>query len=157
MFKRLPSEKSYPDYYVIIKQPIDLSIIRSKLEDRSYHSTEEFRCDFKLMFQNAKTYNMAGSQIFEDAVSLENLFESLAKELFGVETIPKYKEHTKVYVEWEDSAWYEAFIEKIRKKADGLIIYRVKYLDGTYANVSEDRMKVKYTYTVVSDTITVYI
>lgn len=122
---------------------MDLAGIRSKLKDRSYTSIEDFSKEFKLVFSNAKEYNITESQIYEDAVILEKAFEDLEKKYLSPETGPKYKEGTKVYVEWGDSVWYESTIEKIRKRVEDTIIYRVKYHDGSHANVSEDHMKVR--------------
>ena len=136
----------YPDYYVLIKRPMDLSTIRNKLKDRSYTSLEEFKSDFKLVFSNAKEYNITESQIYEDTVTLEQIFDDLEKKHFVAEVIPKYKEGTRVFVEWGDSIWYESMIEKIRKRVEAHFIYRVKYHDGSYANVSEEHMKVGTTF-----------
>jgi vancomycin resistance protein YoaR len=118
-------------------------MIRTKLKNLSYTSVEEFKQDFKLMFSNAKEYNLVGSQIFEDTVALENVFDKLEKETFKTQMTPKYQENTKVYVKWGDSTWYQSSVEKIRKKVDGFITYRVKYHDGSYDNVSEDHIKVR--------------
>ncbi|MGH0131784.1 UNVERIFIED_CONTAM: hypothetical protein FKN15_053150 [Acipenser sinensis] len=47
-------------YYQIIKKPMDLSVIRSKLNKRSplcYYTTEEFVADVFLMFRNCAKFN----------------------------------------------------------------------------------------------------
>lgn len=101
------------------------------------------------MFNNAREYNVTESQIFEDAIILESVFDNLEKETFKTEVVPKYQENTKVYVEWGDSTWYESVIVKIRKKIDDLITYRVKYYDGSYANVPEDHIKVSKVFKII--------
>ena len=38
-----------------------------------YYSEEEFMADVHLMFENARMFNEEGSQIYADAIKLENL------------------------------------------------------------------------------------
>lgn len=64
---RLPSKRQYPDYYALIKRPVALDDIKSKLERREYPSLEDLRQDFDTCFRNAKRYNMKESQIWKDA------------------------------------------------------------------------------------------
>lgn len=50
-------------YYQIIKRPIDLSVIRAKLNKRNsryYSSPEEFVADVCLMFRNCAKFNYVG-------------------------------------------------------------------------------------------------
>lgn len=54
-------------YYQIIKRPIDLSVIRAKLNKRSdhfYSSPEEFVADICLMFRNCAKFNYVGFFLF---------------------------------------------------------------------------------------------
>ena len=46
-----------PDYYKVIKKPMDLSIIREKLHSLQYASAVDFVKDVRLMLSNCKTYN----------------------------------------------------------------------------------------------------
>ncbi|TPX43013.1 hypothetical protein SeLEV6574_g05290 [Synchytrium endobioticum] len=78
MFEELPDRKTYADYYQEIKNPICLDIIREKLEGGEYDTPAKFEADMKLMFNNAQTYNQEGSEIYEDAVELQKLFEKLS-------------------------------------------------------------------------------
>lgn len=66
-FMRLPSKRQYPDYYALIKHPIALDDIKSKLESREYASLQDVLQDLETCFRNAKRYNMKDSQIFKDA------------------------------------------------------------------------------------------
>mmetsp|Transcript_12631 Transcript_12631/g.20583 ORF Transcript_12631/g.20583 Transcript_12631/m.20583 type:complete len:300 (+) Transcript_12631:234-1133(+) len=74
LFKSLPSASDYPDYYKIISNPIDLRTIMEKLNADRYRSIEEFKKDFDLLFSNAQTYNMPGSQVFLDSKKLQRVF-----------------------------------------------------------------------------------
>lgn len=46
-----------PDYYRVIKNPIDLSVIKEKLHSLQYTSAVDFVKDFRLMITNCRTYN----------------------------------------------------------------------------------------------------
>jgi len=69
-FLQKPPKKKYPDYYVIIQQPIALDDIKKRLETNQYPSLEAVKQDFELLFNNAKQYNLPESQIFLDAKDL---------------------------------------------------------------------------------------
>ncbi|CAG2123176.1 unnamed protein product, partial [Medioppia subpectinata] len=44
-------------YYQVIEEPIDLSAIEKRIEDREYETFEEVENDFKLMVNNCETFN----------------------------------------------------------------------------------------------------
>eukprot|EP00012_Vannella_robusta_P009085 CAMPEP_0206205910 /NCGR_PEP_ID=MMETSP0166-20121206/14538_1 /ASSEMBLY_ACC=CAM_ASM_000260 /TAXON_ID=95228 /ORGANISM="Vannella robusta, Strain DIVA3 518/3/11/1/6" /LENGTH=194 /DNA_ID=CAMNT_0053626093 /DNA_START=152 /DNA_END=736 /DNA_ORIENTATION=+ len=81
LFMVLPSPKDYADYYRLIKDPIDITTISQRIEDDYYNSISSFQADIDLLFNNAKRYNVEGSQVHTDAVFLQNLCHSLLKEL----------------------------------------------------------------------------
>ncbi|KAL3436043.1 hypothetical protein BDV09DRAFT_166184 [Aspergillus tetrazonus] len=70
-FERLPDKGVYPDYYVEIKDPIAIDIIKRKSKRKKYNSVDHFMKDMDLMFNNAKAYNQPESQIYKDAVDLQ--------------------------------------------------------------------------------------
>lgn len=51
---------AFQDYYTIIKQPMDMSQIKRKLENHEYSRSQECIDDFRLMFSNCITYNKPG-------------------------------------------------------------------------------------------------
>ncbi|RXM27165.1 Suppression of tumorigenicity 5 protein [Acipenser ruthenus] len=72
-------------YYQIIKKPIDLSVIRSKLNKRSplcYYTPEEFVADVFLMFRNCAKFNYPDSEVAQAGSSLEAFFNEKLKEVF---------------------------------------------------------------------------
>ncbi|XP_062973319.1 tripartite motif-containing protein 66 [Elgaria multicarinata webbii] len=72
-------------YYQIIKRPMDLSIIRKKLQknDKLHYSTsEELVADVRLMFWNCATFNYPDSEVAEAGRCLEIFFESKLKEIY---------------------------------------------------------------------------
>nr|CAD7398151.1 unnamed protein product [Timema cristinae] len=66
IFQKLPSKNEYPDYYEVIKRPIDLERIGQKLKSNQYESLEDMVSDFVLMFDNACKYNEPDSQIYKE-------------------------------------------------------------------------------------------
>lgn len=80
-FKKLPTKSELPDYYQVIQQPIDLNQIKKKNKQSQYRSTMELAEDIELLVNNAKNYNMDGSQIFEDAKLLLELFNKALSNL----------------------------------------------------------------------------
>ncbi|CAI4232066.1 unnamed protein product [Auanema sp. JU1783] len=74
--------KEVPDYYDIIRKPIDLRTMMNKIKNRCYDSPEDVREDLSLLISNCKLYNEEGSEIFECAVQLDGFFDDNIKELF---------------------------------------------------------------------------
>ncbi|XP_047146441.1 protein polybromo-1 isoform X1 [Hydra vulgaris] len=68
VFEKLPSRLEYPDYYQLIKRPIDLSYISSRIN--KYTSIDDLEQDLMLLFNNACHYNEPDSQIYKDAIVL---------------------------------------------------------------------------------------
>ncbi|XP_038122175.1 protein polybromo-1 isoform X2 [Culex quinquefasciatus] len=90
IFMKLPSKnkKEYPDYYDIIKNPLDLDRIEQKLRKNAYDSVDELSADFMLMFENACKYNEPDSQIYKDALCLQQLIIQTKQALRSDETVP---------------------------------------------------------------------
>ena len=59
------------DYFDIIKHPIDLSTIKSKLDDRQYKNVLEFSADLRLMFTNCYRYNAADHDVHKFGKKLQ--------------------------------------------------------------------------------------
>lgn len=57
--------QEYPDYYEVIKRPIDLEKISQKLKTSAYESLEEVAQDLILMCDNACKYNEPDSQLYK--------------------------------------------------------------------------------------------
>jgi hypothetical protein len=55
-FKEPVDVNQYPNYYNVITDPMDLSIIRSNLNKDHYLNPRQLRDDFRLMFDNVKTF-----------------------------------------------------------------------------------------------------
>ena len=66
----------YPDYYEVIKQPIAMSTIRKRITSNYYKSVLDFREDWRLMFNNARTYNQEGSWVYVDSEEMQKVFDA---------------------------------------------------------------------------------
>jgi hypothetical protein len=51
--KKCPLKRLFPMYYELILKPIDLTIIRNKLDNGEYFSYDLFEQDLLLLFKNA--------------------------------------------------------------------------------------------------------
>ncbi|XP_010339783.1 tripartite motif-containing protein 66 isoform X3 [Saimiri boliviensis] len=72
-------------YYQIIKRPMDLSIIRRKLQKKDpahYTTPEEVVSDVHLMFWNCAKFNYPDSEVAEAGRCLEVFFEGWLKEIY---------------------------------------------------------------------------
>ncbi|KAM5578273.1 transcription factor GTE4-like [Rosa sericea] len=63
------------DYHIIIKSPMDLGTIKSRLIKNWYKSPKEFAEDVRLTFDNAMTYNPPGQDVHVMAEQLAKIFE----------------------------------------------------------------------------------
>lgn len=97
-FMKLPSKKELPDYYEVIRRPVDISKILGKIEEEKvkvfcnsfthmcikyffllhlqYDSLDGLEKDFLLLVANTQRYNEDGSLIYEDSIVLESVFIS---------------------------------------------------------------------------------
>jgi ATP-dependent helicase STH1/SNF2 len=96
LFYKLPSKKDYPEYcmsealfvlrslltsytVIIILKPICLDQIKKKISTWKYETLDENVADFRLMFNNARTFNDESSIVYRDA----NLMEAAFNEKFA--------------------------------------------------------------------------
>jgi bromodomain-containing factor 1 len=87
-----------PDYYKVIKHPMDLATINSKLENDQYANAEEFEEDIRLMFRNCYTYNGVGSEVYNMGKTLEAVFNKKWAE----KPVPQSKQKGKTKVSRDD-------------------------------------------------------
>ncbi|XP_024117611.2 histone lysine acetyltransferase CREBBP-like [Oryzias melastigma] len=65
-----------PDYFDIVKNPIDLSTIKRKLDTGQYQEPWQYVDDVWLMFNNAWLYNRKTSRVYKYCSKLAEVFES---------------------------------------------------------------------------------
>uniref|UniRef100_A0A4W5LJB5 Bromodomain testis associated n=1 Tax=Hucho hucho TaxID=62062 RepID=A0A4W5LJB5_9TELE len=75
-----------PDYYTIIKTPMDLSTIKKRLQNNYYWKAMECIQDFNKLFTNCYVYNRPGDDIVLMAQALEKIFLQRVAEMPQEET-----------------------------------------------------------------------
>merc|ERR1712062_904889 len=75
-FMKLPTRKELPDYYDVIRKPVDITKILTKIEDM-----DALERDFMLLCANTQKYNEDGSLIHEDSIVLQSVFTNAREKL----------------------------------------------------------------------------
>lgn len=70
-----PVALNIPDYFEVVKQPMDLGTIRKKLDTGTYARADQFEADVRLVFSNCYAYNPVDSDVSRMARDLEALFD----------------------------------------------------------------------------------
>uniref|UniRef100_A0A8D2NKZ1 RING-type E3 ubiquitin transferase n=1 Tax=Zosterops lateralis melanops TaxID=1220523 RepID=A0A8D2NKZ1_ZOSLA len=85
-----PVSPTVPDYYKIIKKPMDLSTIKKRLEvsNSFYTKPEDFVADFRLIFQNCAEFNEPNSEVADAGMKLEAYFEDHLRNLYPDRKFP---------------------------------------------------------------------
>merc|ERR1711892_451765 len=80
-FYKLPSKKELPDYYEIIRKPVDIAKIQQRIEEEKYEDMDDLERDFMVLCKNPQHYNEEGSLIFEDSIVLQSIFTNARERL----------------------------------------------------------------------------
>ncbi|KNE63234.1 hypothetical protein AMAG_08383 [Allomyces macrogynus ATCC 38327] len=81
------------DYFDVIKHPMDLKTIGSRLEE--YESPEEVLDDLRLMLQNAITYNHRETAVYKDSFKFYRIICDEWRKTFGIRGLPALEPHSK--------------------------------------------------------------
>ena len=71
-----PIALGIPHYTEVIKEPMDLSTMRRKVDVGEYETLAEFEADMRLMFNNCYTFNPVGTDVYNLGSQLEAVFNS---------------------------------------------------------------------------------
>ncbi|KAK9129227.1 hypothetical protein Sjap_009714 [Stephania japonica] len=84
VFSEPVDPEELPDYHEIVKDPMDFSTVRKKLDDGAYSCLEEFEKDVFLICSNAMQYNAPDTIYFRQARTMQELakknFENLRQD-----------------------------------------------------------------------------
>ncbi|KAK2012016.1 hypothetical protein LZ32DRAFT_317325 [Colletotrichum eremochloae] len=72
-----PVALAIPTYFTIIKRPMDLGTIMTKIKNYDYQSIKDFQTDIKLVFKNCYKFNQPGQPVYEQGQQLELIFRNL--------------------------------------------------------------------------------
>ena len=75
IFHRKVNKRIVPDYYATIQEPMALSTIKQKLNQRTYQDFSSFVRDFALIPHNAQVFNRPESGAFQDALVIKQQLE----------------------------------------------------------------------------------
>ncbi|KAM4577577.1 putative global transcription activator SNF2L2 isoform 2-T4 [Odontesthes bonariensis] len=81
VFVQLPSRKELPEYYELIRKPVDFKKIKERVRNHKYRNVGDLEKDVMLLCQNAQTFNLEGSQIYEDSIVLQSVFKSARQKI----------------------------------------------------------------------------
>ncbi|KAJ1311623.1 hypothetical protein OPQ81_010100 [Rhizoctonia solani] len=77
-----PVDATYvPNYYKVIKKPMDLSTMRRKLENNEYPNANAFHNDFKQMMRNCQQFNPPGTVVYIAGQEMDRIFKEKWKNL----------------------------------------------------------------------------
>ncbi|CAG0896809.1 unnamed protein product [Cyprideis torosa] len=80
-FFDLPDESQHPNYYRLIKEPMDLQLIDMRIRQKQYRTLRDFIGDLNKIFSNARVYFAVGSEVSSNATALEGYVVSKLKSL----------------------------------------------------------------------------
>ncbi|ODV62128.1 histone acetyltransferase GCN5 [Ascoidea rubescens DSM 1968] len=69
-----------PNYYDVIKEPMDLQTMENNFENRVYEKFEQFVYDARLIFNNCRKFNQGSAYYIKTANRLEKFFNEKLKE-----------------------------------------------------------------------------
>lgn len=84
-FREAVNEKMAPLYYEVIQNPIDLSIMKKKIDDRLYVDFSEVEKDFKLLINNCETYNGPGNGYTLLSYTIWRVFKRAVKRFLNLD------------------------------------------------------------------------
>ncbi|TMW66347.1 hypothetical protein Poli38472_004112 [Pythium oligandrum] len=76
-----PVALSIPNYFKIVRRPMDLGTIKKKLDAGIYKHMDQFAEDVRLTFNNAKTYNSEDQDVYNLAKDMLNDFNAEMRKL----------------------------------------------------------------------------
>ena len=65
-----------PDYFDVIKEPVDLKMLAARIKDKYYSSKEAFVRDLYLMCENCLKYNDETTVFYQNALELQDYIRS---------------------------------------------------------------------------------
>lgn len=81
-----PIKLNIPDYFDVVKHPMDFGTIKKKLNNNFYSCADEMLKDFELVFSNCKLYNPPESDVVSMCNQILALYQSQIRSL-GLDTM----------------------------------------------------------------------
>jgi hypothetical protein len=71
-----PVVDNVPNYFDVVKHPMDLNTIRTKMNNGAYKNGSEFEADVRLIFQNCYEYWTQDDPVWKTCQEFENYFDT---------------------------------------------------------------------------------
>lgn len=84
LFRHEIKSKYVSDYYKVVKRGMCFDIIAYKIRNNIYTNIKEFSSDMYRIFDNCRLYNQYGSEAYEVANVVQNLFNQKMVECFSI-------------------------------------------------------------------------
>lgn len=81
-----------PNYYNIIKRPMDVGTIIKRVQNRYYHRVDSLISDFRLVISNCFTFNRPGDVVYRNCQKLEKFFHRILNKMPKGEEKPSTKD-----------------------------------------------------------------
>ncbi|KAI9327044.1 hypothetical protein BDR26DRAFT_1012954 [Obelidium mucronatum] len=78
-----PVAFNLPTYFDVIKEPMDLSTLKTLLTDSKITTIKEFKHAAALIFKNAMAFNAPSTQVYQDAQLLLDMLKTEVRQYFG--------------------------------------------------------------------------
>ena len=72
----------------MIKTPIAMSLLRKRAQGNYYKDVQQYRAEWRLLFDNARTYNVEGSLVYIDADEMEKVLDETFRRLTVCSCLP---------------------------------------------------------------------
>ena len=76
-----PAKDNVPDYFNVIKNPMDFGTIKQRLNTNYYHRMQEFLDDMQLVFDNCSKFNGEDNTIGKIGKLVRDEFKKLYEQL----------------------------------------------------------------------------
>merc|ERR1712123_103265 len=134
-FYKLPSRKELPDYYEVIRKPVDIAKIQQRIEEEKYEDMDDLERDFMVLCKNTQHYNEEGSLIFEDSIVLQSVFTNARERLEQEPDEPEVEDAGEAI---DDEGSRSSKKRRKKKKQDGSKSAKKKKKQPVYDSEDED-------------------
>ncbi|THV75028.1 hypothetical protein D6D29_00117 [Aureobasidium pullulans] len=87
VFQRMVNKRLLPVYYDIIQEPMAMSTIKSKINNKNYRGFAEYVRDWALIIHNAQLFNRPDAGAYQDALVLRDVVGAELKKLVDLKVI----------------------------------------------------------------------
>ncbi|KAI4469418.1 remodeling and spacing factor 1 [Holotrichia oblita] len=130
-----PVDEEYaPNYYSVIRKPMDLQSMEERLERGSYKTFSKFKDDFQLIVDNCRLYNGADNEYTKMVDNLQKVFERITERYLDEIT----STDEEIAVEYPDQNKDAKLTNNKRKKSDSSSVTKRK---PTLAAETDDKQE----------------